>query len=204
MSHVSSFVIATLYREKVYKMKTRNKPSVKPLSLRVETLENRALLSASPWSAPVDSLDAPIVESASAQLEKPVVDLSNAQLENSVSFVNTGVTDNQYSLSWKPIDGASTYSVKINRDGKWIQYNKGLTETSCVMNGLYPGKTYDIRVCAINAKGRLTGDYLQTTFAPVSLATKMNKFVGGDAITLTLKASDDATCDIAWLSLIHI
>ena len=179
-------------------MKSHKNSTSKPYSLRLEALENRELLSAAPWSAPVNTLDAQTVEIAAAQVEQPVIDLSNAQLEDSVSFVNTGVADYQFAVSWAPIDGASTYSVKINRDGAWIQYNKGLTDTSCVMNGLYPGKTFDIRVCAMNENGRLTGDYLETTFAPVSLATKMNKFVGGDAITLILKASEDATCDIAW------
>ena len=123
-------------------MKSRKNSTSKPYSLRLEALENRELLSAAPWSAPVDSLDAQAVEVAAAQVEQPVIDLSNAQLEDSVSFVNTGVSDHQFALSWSAIDGASTYSVKINRDGAWIQYNKGLTETSCVMNGLYPGKTY--------------------------------------------------------------
>ena len=180
-------------------MKSRKSTISKALSLRLEVLENRELLSAAPWSAPVDSLDAQTVETASAQVgQEDVIDLSNVQLENSVSFANTGVADHQFAVSWAPIDGASTYSVKINRDGSWIQYNKGLTDTSCVMNGLYPGKTFDIRVCAMNENGKLTGDYTQTTFAPVSLATKLNKFVDGDTITLTLKASEDATCDIAW------
>ena len=180
-------------------MKSRKSTISKALSLRLEVLENRELLSAAPWSAPVDSLDAQTVETASAQVgQEDVIDLSNAQLENSVSFANTGVADHQFAVSWAPIDGASTYSVKINRDGSWIQYNKGLTDTSCVMNGLYPGKTFDIRVCAMNENGKLTGDYTQTTFAPVSLATKLNKFVDGDTITLTLKASEDATCEIAW------
>ena len=180
-------------------MKSRKNTISKPYSLRLEALENRELLSAAPWSAPVDSLDAQAAEIASAQLEQDaLIDLSNAQLEDTVSFVNTGVADHQFAVSWAPIDGASTYSVKINRDGSWIQYNKGLTDTSCVMNGLYPGKTFDIRVCAMNENGKLTGDYTQTTFAPVSLATKLNKFVDGDTITLTLKASEDATCDIAW------
>ena len=123
-------------------MKSRKNSTSKPYSLRLEALENRELLSAAPWSAPVDSLDAQAVEVAAAQVEQPVVDLSNAQLENAVSFLNTGVAAHQFALSWDAIDGASTYSVKINRDGAWIQYNKGLTETSCVMNGLYPGKTY--------------------------------------------------------------
>ena len=127
-------------------MKTRKEPALNSRLLRLEFLESRELLSAAPWFAPVDSLDAQAVEVAAAQLEQPVVDLSNAQLENAVSFLNTGVADHQFALSWDAIDGASTYSVKINRDGAWIQYNKGLTETSCVMNGLYAGKTYEIRV----------------------------------------------------------
>ena len=135
-------------------MKTRKKSTFKPLSLRLESLENRELLSAAPWSAPVDALNAQSVEIASSQVgQDALIDLSNAQLEDSVSFVNTGVADHQFTLSWNPINGASTYSVKINRDGSWIQYNKGLTETSCVMNGLYSGKTYDIRVCAMNETG---------------------------------------------------
>ncbi|MGN0930220.1 MAG: fibronectin type III domain-containing protein, partial [Thermoguttaceae bacterium] len=180
-------------------MKNLPKSTLKPLALRLESLENRELLSVAPWSAPVDSTDAQVVETAPAQLEQDaVIDLSNAQLDGSVSFVNTGVTDNQYSLSWEPIEGASTYSVKINRDGEWIQYNKGLTETSCDMNGLYAGKTYDIRVCAMNANGRLTGDYIETTFAPVRVVRSVNKFVGGDELGVSVLASEDASYDIAW------
>ena len=179
-------------------MKTRKEPALTPRLLRLEFLESRELLSAAPWSAPVDSLDAQAVEVASAQLEQPVVDLSNAQLENAVSFLNTGVADHQFALSWDAIDGASTYSVKINRDGAWIQYNKGLTETSCVMNGLYPGKTYEIRVCAVNENGRLTGDYLQTSFAPVRVVRSVNKFVAGDELSVSVLGSDDASRDIVW------
>lgn len=98
-------------------MKSRKNSTSKPYALRLEALENRELLSAAPWSAPVDSLDAQAVEVASAQVEQPVIDLSNAQLEDSVSFVNTGFADYQFAVSWAPIDGASTYPVKINRDG---------------------------------------------------------------------------------------
>ncbi|MGN0910566.1 MAG: fibronectin type III domain-containing protein, partial [Thermoguttaceae bacterium] len=180
-------------------MKTRQESTLKPLTLRVESLENRELLSVAPWSATVDSTDAQIVETASAQLEQDaVIDLSNAQLENSVSFANTGVTNSQFALSWDAIDGAATYSVKINRDGAWIQYNKGLADTSCVMNGLYAGKTYEIRVCAVNENGKLTGDYLQTSFAPVRGVGSANKFVAGDELGVSVLGSEDATCDIAW------
>ena len=180
-------------------MKTRQESTLKPLTLRVENLENRELLSAAPWSATVDSTDAQIVETASAQLEQDaVIDLSNAQLEDSVSFANTGVTNSQFALSWDAIDGAATYSVKINRDGAWIQYNKGLTDTSCVMNGLYSGKTYEIRVCAVNENGKLTGDYLQTSFAPVRGVGSVNKFVAGDELGVTVLGSEDASYDIAW------
>ena len=81
-------------------MKTRQESTLKPLTLRVENLENRELLSAAPWSAPVESADAQIVETASAQLEQDaVIDLSNAQLEDSVSFDNTGAANSQFALS---------------------------------------------------------------------------------------------------------
>ena len=81
-------------------MKTRQESTLKPITLRVENLENRELLSAAPGSATVDSTDAQIVETASAQLEQDaVIDLSNAQLEDSVSFANTGVTNSQFALS---------------------------------------------------------------------------------------------------------
>ena len=147
----------------------------------------------------VDALDAQSVEIASSQVgQEDVIDLSNAQLENSVSFVNTGTANHQFALSWDPIDGASTYSVKINRDGSWIQYNKGLTETSCVMNGLYSGKTYDIRVCAMNENGRLTGDYIETTFAPVRVVNSVNKFVAGNPLSARVIASAEASCEIVW------
>ena len=187
------------YRRKFLKMKSRKSTISKALSLRLEVLENRELLSAAPWSAPVEFLDAQVANIASAQVgQEDVIDLSNAQLENSVSFVNTGIADHQFALSWAPIDGASTYSVKINRDGSWIQYNKGLTETSCVMNGLYAGKTYDIRVCAMNENGRFTGDYLQTSFAPVRIVGSVNKFVEGDDLSVRIVGSADASVDIAW------
>ncbi|MGN0910903.1 MAG: fibronectin type III domain-containing protein, partial [Thermoguttaceae bacterium] len=180
-------------------MKKLPESTLKPLALRLETLENRELLSVAPWSAPVESAGAQIVEAAPAQLEQDaVIDLSNAQLEGSVSFANTGVTDNQYSLSWDPIDGASAYSVKINRDGAWIQYNKGLTETSCVMNGLYAGNTYEIRVYAMDEEGMLAEDYFQTTFAPVRVVGSVNKFVAGDELGASVLASADASYEIAW------
>ena len=80
-------------------MKSRISTISKALSLRLEVLENRELLSAAPWSAPVDSLDAQTVETASAQVgQEDVIDLSNAQLENSVSFANTGVADHQFAV----------------------------------------------------------------------------------------------------------
>ena len=150
---------------------------------------------------PIKIVATPIADTEGLYVCDPVeaiVEPFNVQLENSVSFVNTGVTDNQYSLSWKPIDGASTYTVKINRDGTWIQYNKGLTETSCVMNGLYARNTYEIRVYAVNESGRLTGDYIETTFAPVRVVRSVNKFVAGDELSVSVLGSDDASCEIAW------
>ncbi|MGN0911267.1 MAG: hypothetical protein ACI4NV_07625, partial [Thermoguttaceae bacterium] len=86
----------------------------------------------------------------------------------------------------------------INRDGAWIQYKKGLTDASCVMNGLYAGKTYDIRVYAMNENGRLTGDYIEATFAPARVVGSVNKFVAGDELGVSFLGSNDASCEIAW------
>ncbi|MGN0910736.1 MAG: fibronectin type III domain-containing protein, partial [Thermoguttaceae bacterium] len=169
----------------------------------VEISEAKGMTSFVPDAAtyPIKIVATPIADTEGLYVCDPVetiVEPFNALLENSVSFANTGVTNNQYSLSWDPIDGASTYSVKINRDGAWIQYNKGLTDTSCVINGLYAGNTYEIRVCAVNENGRLTGDYIQTSFAPVRIVRSVNKFVGGDELGVSVIGSDDASCDIAW------
>ena len=110
------------YRRKFLKMKSRKSTISKALSLRLEVLENRELLSAAPWSAPVDTLDAQAVEIASAQLEQDdVIDLSNAQLKGSVSealFVYSGdytvktnydAAAKKLQISANEVDGAVTY-----------------------------------------------------------------------------------------------
>ena len=149
------------------KMKTRKESTFKPLSLRLESLENRELLSAAPWSAPVDSLDAQAVEVAAAQLEQDdVIDLSNAQLKGSVSealFVyssdytvetNYDAAAKKLQISAKEVDGAVTYYLwkPAPKSGNMAIYQRSSTPVFTVSN-LAPGQTTDFRVSAYDSKG---------------------------------------------------
>ena len=183
-------------------MKTRQKSTSRPLFLRLESLENRELLSAAPWSAPVDALDAQLVETASAQIDQDAsIDLSNAVAETSakdVSFHNVGATNHQYKMSWNELDSAYSYLVKIDRDGKFILYKKGLQTPECTVSGLYAGKTYTLRAYAVSEAGRQLQNFVETTFAPVRIVGSANKFVAGDTLNTRMLASADASFEIAW------
>ncbi len=74
----------------------------------------------------------------------------------------------QAALSWDAISGAESYLVKISRDRgtTWLTYARDLTDTSCVVNGLYQGKTYEFMVYGYSASREKLTETRRVAFEP--------------------------------------
>ena len=175
--------------------------------LRLEALEKREMLSATPIdSAVVANETAEIV--ATAEFSNAVVDLGDVDASTGdLTFVATDVA-NQYTMSWDAIEDAQSYLVKLSRDGgeTWITYYKTTssedpTLPTCPVKGVYVNKTYSYRVYGVNENGKLFGDPLEGTFAPLKITASSNSYKAGDTINVTLDGSDEASASINWYNV---
>ncbi len=188
------------------KTNTTSKAASKRL-LRLENLEDRRMLSATP-------LDSVVAAEAVSALVAPndfsdaVVDLGNLEESSSdLTFTGSERVDS-YNLSWSTIENPDVvkYNVKISRDGgeTWITYKKlDADTTSLQVNGLYVGKSYSFRVYGAAESGAPLADVapLEGTFAPVRLAATAETYTVGKPIVVTLNGSEDASAAIKWYSV---
>ena len=184
-----------------------NKSNNARRSLRLETLENREMLSATPIdSATIANETAAIV--AAADFSNAVVDLGDVDASTGdLTFAPTE-SSSQYTMSWNAIEDAASYNVKISRDGgqTWITYFKTAdaddpTAPSCLVKGVYVGNTYSYKVFGVNESGKLFGDALEGTFASFKLVSAAESYVAGDTINVSLNGSDDASASIKWYNV---
>ena len=109
-----------------------------------------------------------------------------AESEKVKSLQVTGVTDKSISLSWKPLTGASGYTVEVYNEslGKWIP--AGTTEyPKAEITNLSGGVTYKFRVCAFfdTADGKFSSEYSDTVTAGLKPSKVKNLDV--DSVTAT-------------------
>ena len=92
---------------------------------------------------------------------------ASALFSPQIAFVYDAATRTA-ELTWRADPAASSYLLKISRDGgeTWITYRKDLTTTSTTANGLYVGKSYSFRAYSVGANGKTTGAYIEGTISP--------------------------------------
>ncbi|MBR0225613.1 MAG: fibronectin type III domain-containing protein [Thermoguttaceae bacterium] len=184
-----------------------NKFNYSRRSLRLEALENREMLSATPFdSAAVANETVEIV--ATAEFSGAVVDLGDVDASTGdLTFVATDAAS-QFTMSWDAIEDAQSYVIKLSRDGgeTWVTYYKtssaeNPTAPSCTVKGLYVNNVYSFRVYGVNESGKIFGDPLEGTFAPLKIAASSNSYQAGDTINITLSGADEASASINWYNV---
>ena len=117
-----------------------------------------------------------------------------------IGFTSTG-NAREYTMEWKPQEGAVEYHVRISRDGgeTWLQYRPRTESTSCEVNGLYSGRTYMFQVIATNAEGRTLADGIRyTIFSPVGVSGNLTEYKAGDTLKASVFAADGASAELNW------
>ncbi|MBR0225738.1 MAG: VCBS repeat-containing protein, partial [Thermoguttaceae bacterium] len=74
-------------------------------------------------------------------------------------------------VEWPAIDGAASYLVRLSKDGgaTWSTYAKNVLRNGCAVNGVYPGRSYTLRVYGITSEGAQLRDFVEGTIAPIAL-----------------------------------
>ena len=106
----------------------------------------------------------------------------------------------QATVSWEPMEGATSYTIQISRDSgaTWSNLVSGIRTTTKAVTGLYAGRTYGLRVIGKSASGATLENYLERTFAPISVACKTTTYEPGTTITLSKTAASNASMTINW------
>ena len=125
----------------------------------------------------------------------------NFTLYRSITVSSYDSSTRQAILNWDAIPDATTYKVKISKDGgeTWTNYKTGLTTTTATVNGLYAGKSYAFRVYGVNNLGRtVMTPYAEQVFAPVSLSSPFETYNAGQPIVVTATGAANASSTIRW------
>ena len=171
-------------------------------SLRVENLENREMLSVTPFDA-APAMETVAVESAMI-VDAPIA-LADVEAEatNQATFTATE-TANYYTMAWDAIDGAAGYVVKVSRDGgeTWITYGK-TTDTEYLVKNLKAGTETSYRIYGLNESGKQFGSPMEATFAPVGISASADSYKVGDTIEVTIIGAESATAVVTWEATIN-
>ena len=164
-------------------------------ALRVENLENREMLSATPFDATA------AVEVATIETAAATIDLNGIESDSDVTFESTDVP-RAYSMTWNAIEDAASYNLKISRDGgeTFVTYAKP-AENDAIVKGLWAGREYQFKIYGVKENGKLMSDPVEASFAPIDLASEFDSYAAGQTITVTLKGADSATAGIKWYSV---
>ena len=145
-----------------------------------------------------DAYDVKVVATGTGESEGATAALLFSSSADAVAFKHDAQT-RQATMTWRPIDGACGYRVRISRDGgaTWNTYLRDVDGVSANVNGLYVGKSYDFRVYAVDENGVSTDQYREATFAPVGVASD-DSFKVGDTASVALKGADNVSADLNW------
>ena len=179
-------------------------------ALRIESLENRAMLSATPFDGAAEVVS-DVNEIAATEVvdDAPIVvtlvdsESSDASEEN-VCVATYSVETRVATFSWAEMDGAQTYKLRISRDGgeTWYQYAKDLEGTETNVNGLYPTRSYDFILSGYDSDGVKLEEEYAFTFAPVGIKTDVDAYTVGQPITATLRVAENGAADIHWYAIV--
>lgn len=179
-------------------MKKNRKSSLTARSLRLESLENRAMLSVNPIVAgATDDVSAAI---ATADVADQTIDLSNAVADSESTLVFTPQdVASKFTLSWNAVDDASSYIVRVSKDGgnTWIKKTQ-TTDTSVGISEIKVGSAFYYRVFSVSEDGTTQADYQSGAIAPLSLSASSPDYKAGSSIDVALKVDDASQVDVKW------
>ncbi|MBR0226258.1 MAG: fibronectin type III domain-containing protein [Thermoguttaceae bacterium] len=126
------------------------------------------------------------------------------QSNDSIRFSDYDAVSRTGTLEWNAVDGASSYVVKLSKDGgaTWATYKRGLTGTSTTINGLYVGKSYVFRVHSVSG-GVESADCQATVFVPTKLTASTDVWSPDEPISLSLSGAKYASADIRWYQIVN-
>ncbi|MBR0224555.1 MAG: fibronectin type III domain-containing protein [Thermoguttaceae bacterium] len=104
-------------------------------------------------------------------------------------------------LNWDAIPCATTYKVKISRDGgeTWTNYRTNLKTLTATVNGLYLDTSCVFRVYGVSNLGRtIMTPYAERAFAPISLSSLVETYSAGTPIVVTQLGPSTASSMIQW------
>jgi hypothetical protein len=188
------------------KTSTGYKSNAKRL-LRLENLEDRQMLSATPLDSVV-AVEAASALVATSDFSDEIVNLGELEETSSDLAFTAAERSDSYNVSWNAFDDADVvkYNVKISRDSgeTWITYRKLDADTTTLqVNGLYVGRSYSLRVYGAAENGVPLAEFepLEGTFAPVRLASTSETYKVSKPIEITLDGADNSSADIKWYSV---
>ncbi|MBR0225102.1 MAG: hypothetical protein IJL92_03485, partial [Thermoguttaceae bacterium] len=112
---------------------------------------------------------------------------------------NYNALSRQALMSWAPIDGAKSYTVKESKNGGETWSTVARTPDPFVfVNGLYASKNYSFQVYGIAQNGALLSTIQGATFAPIAITASVAPCANGKLIVVDVTGADDATVELNW------
>ncbi|MGI6400779.1 MAG: choice-of-anchor Q domain-containing protein [Thermoguttaceae bacterium] len=139
-----------------------------------------------------------------ARIQNGTVDLGAYEyVEITVAPVTIASYDSstrQAIIKWASIEDAATYTLKLSRDdgATWADYKKGFSNNYTGVNGIYAGRSYSFRIYGVNSAGVTLPDYVQGTFAPITIDSTTTEYAVNSPITVNMTAADNASASIKW------
>ena len=187
--------------------------AARPSALRVESLEDRQLLSATDWApvaevenAEVESVEIAQVSTQNNLNDSDLIDVSAVVdsispfdddddddedtdldfLDPPTSFRQTGKTDTSVTVEWYDAAYAEEYHIWVSPSD--INFRVPGSQTSATISGLTPNTDYNVRICTENTHygaSEYTSITATTDYATLATPSNIKTTVGSDSITLT-------------------
>ncbi|MBR0225607.1 MAG: fibronectin type III domain-containing protein, partial [Thermoguttaceae bacterium] len=133
----------------------------------VEIVSARNKLSYVPASL---GLDIKVVATGTGASEGCV---SEVTIAGATILCDYDATAHALNVSWRPIDGAASYTLKILKPGSttWVNYRKDLVSATTTVSGVYTDRTYGLRVYGVASNGATLEQFYETSFAAPSTSS---------------------------------